>query len=102
MKSWSEFGMEASKLGKNLDKLMFVFPEIHHHAVLQVQLCRTLRVPNDGKSHAAPTGFEAFPMMTTGKEDVQHQLPLYPSDALWLNFVSSSGFRFAVRVDFDQ
>ena len=102
MRAWSELSAEVPTLGKTVDKLTFVFPAIHHHAVLQVQLCRTLRVPNDGQSHAAPTGFEAFPMMTTGKEDVQHQLPLYPSDALWLNFVSSSGFPFAVRVDFDQ
>lgn len=102
MRAWSELSAEVPTPGKTVDKLTFVFPAIHHHAVLQVQLCRTLRVPNDGKNHAAPTGFEAFPMMTTGMEDVQHQLPLYPSDALWLNFVSSSGFPFAVRVDFDQ
>ena len=102
MRAWSELSAEVPMPGKTVDKLTFNFPAVHHHAVLQVQLCRTLRVPNDGQSHAAPTGFEAFPMMTVGKETVQYQLPLYPSDALWLNFVSSSGFPFAVRVEYDN
>ena len=85
------------------NKIVFSFPEIHYHAVLEVELMRTFRVPNDNKVHPSPTGFEAFtlPKASPMNEKTRIELPLYRSDALWLKFTNKMGFPFAIQIDYD-
>ena len=85
------------------NKIVFAFPEIHYHAVLEVDLMRTFRVPNDGKVHPSPTGFEAFTLASATKvnDKTRIELPLYRSDALWLKLTNKMGFPFAIQIDYD-
>ena len=91
------------------DRLIFSFPEVHPDAVLTVDFQRTLRIPDDDKTYPLPPGLGCFPVhhvddhaakvpenwMTHGGV----MLPLYQSEALWINFSSlDKGYPFAVKV----
>ena len=88
------------------DALEFRFPEVHKDAVLRIELQRTLRIPDDGKTYSLPPGLGRFPLRhvddfaervpSTWLKRGGAMLPMYQSEALWLNF--SSEYPFAVKV----
>jgi hypothetical protein len=89
------------------DVLSFSFPEVHKDAVLNVEFQRTLRIPDDGRNYPLPAGLGRFPLRHVDDfQDVparwrQHggvMLPMYQSEAMWLNFSSPGGYPFALRV----
>jgi hypothetical protein len=81
------------------DSLIFSFSEIHPEARLSIEFQRTLRIPDDGKDYPLPPGLGRFPMKHVDDfaEKVpslwlEHggvMLPMYQSEALWLNFNSA-------------
>jgi hypothetical protein len=81
---------------KHADKMTFDFSEIHPAAKFHVTFQRTLRIPDNDKEYPLPPGLGAFPMVHT--EDYKARipakwlerqgvmLPMYQSEALWINF----------------
>lgn len=88
------------------DGLVFSFPEVHKEARLEVGFQRTLRIPDDDKSYPLPPGLGRFPLRhvddygegvpDTWLERGGVMLPMYQSEALWVNF--SGHYPFAVKV----
>jgi hypothetical protein len=88
------------------DGLVFRFPEVHEDAVLRVGFQRTLRIPDDGRDYALPPGLGNFPMRhvddfakSVPDPWLRHgglMLPMYQSEALWLDF--NSPYPFAVKI----
>ena len=73
---------------------------------LRIEFQRTLRIPDDGRDYFLPPGLGRFPLRhiddhgdrvpATWIERGGVMIPLYQSEALWLNFHSS--YPFAVKV----
>jgi hypothetical protein len=90
------------------DRLVFRFPEVHRDAVLHIEFQRTLRIPDDARDYPLPPGLGRFPLRHVDDfaERVSAQwlrsggvmLPMYQSEAMWLNFTSPNGYPFAVKV----
>lgn len=96
------------------DSLIFSFPEVHPKARLTIDFQRTLRIPDDGKDYPLPPGLGQFPMKHVDDYAekvpslwIKHggvMLPMYQSEALWLNFHSEhlwdhgSSYPFAIKV----
>jgi len=88
------------------DHLVFRFPDVHRDAVLRIGFQRTLRIPDDDRDYPLPPGLGGFPLRHVDDfaTDVpapwiEHggvMLPMYQSEALWLNF--RADYPFAVRV----
>ena len=90
------------------DELVFSFPEIHKDAVLRVGFQRTLRIPDDGKTHYLPPGLGRFPLKHV--DDYTYNvpqswslhggvmMPMYQSEAMWLCFNSPGEYPFALKV----
>jgi hypothetical protein len=90
------------------DRLRFSFPEVHRSAVLSVDFQRTLRIPDDNRDYPLPPGLEKFPMAHV--EDHASKLPpdwvrrggvllpMYQSEALWINFSATFDYPFAVKI----
>ena len=78
------------------DHLLFRFPDVHSDAALSIDLQRTLRIPDDDKDYPLPPGLGSFPLRHVDdfaervpEEWIEHggvMLPMYQSEALWLNF----------------
>lgn len=96
------------------NQLDFSFPEVHPQARLSITFQRTLRIPDDGKTYPLPPGLGKFPIRhvddftsTVPPHWVEHggvMLPMYQSEAMWLNFHSrhivyhQGSYPFAVKV----
>jgi len=90
------------------DRLIFSFPEVHREAILEIDFQRTLRIPDDGSDYPLPPGLGSFPLRHVDDfaerapgRWLQHggvMLPMYQSEAMWLNFTSPAGYPFAVKV----
>jgi hypothetical protein len=90
------------------DVLVFSFPEVHREAVLRVEFQRTLRLPDDGRPYPLPPGLGRFPVRHVDDHadrvpDAWRRhggvmLPLYQSEAMWLNLGSPHGYPFALKV----
>jgi hypothetical protein len=93
--------------------LVFSFPDVHENAVLEVDFERTLRIPDDGKDYPLPPGLERFPLRHVDdfarrvpESWLRHGgvlLPMYQSEALWLNFSPHyegdwSAYPFAIKI----
>ncbi len=73
---------------------------------LQIEFQRTLRIPDDGKIYPLPAGFGRFPLRHVDdyKDTVPALwterggvlMPMYQSEALWINF--RTDYPFAVKV----
>ena len=82
------------------------FPEVHRDAICRVTFQRTLRVPDDGKEYPLPAGLGSFPLFSVDDYDVppdwkEHGgvfLPMYQSEAMWLNFDAVSEYPFALKI----
>lgn len=100
------------------DALHFSFPDVHPRAELRVDFQRTLRIPDDGTDHRLPPGLGRFPVRHVDDHAGRVprrwldrggvMLPMYRSEAMWLNFGSGAGgfyghgrhggYPFAVKV----
>jgi hypothetical protein len=90
------------------DVLAFSFPDVHPDARVEIELQRTLRIPDDGRDYPLPPGLGRFPLRHVDDfaarvpaEWSRHggvMLPMYQAEALWLSFRSPTGFPFAVKV----
>ena len=92
------------------DRLTFRFPEVHDSAVLSVEFQRTLRIPDDGTTYSLPPGLGRFPIRHVDDSPArvppkwtEHggvMLPMYQSEAMWVNFFGShfADYPFAVKI----
>jgi len=96
------------------DGLVFSFPQVHPGARFTIDFQRTLRIPDDGRDYPLPPGLGRFPLRHVDDfgEEVpalwrRHggvMLPMYQSEAMWLNFGSASveghwvPYPFAVKI----
>jgi hypothetical protein len=81
---------------------------VHADARLEVELQRTLRIPDDGRNYPLPPGLGRFPLRHVDdfaarlpEEWVRHGgvvLPMYQAEALWIRFSAPAGYPFAVKV----
>lgn len=88
------------------DQLVFRFADVHADARLTIEFQRTLRIPDDDRTYPLPPGLGRFPIrhvddfaVNVPERWIEHggvMLPMYQSEALWVNFHSS--YPFAVRV----
>lgn len=88
------------------DHLVFQFPEVHPEAELRIDFQRTLRIPDNDKDYPLPPGLGSFPLRHVDdfanrvpSAWIQHggvMLPMYQSEALWVNF--GGHYPFAVKV----
>ena len=88
------------------DQLVFRFADVHADARLTIEFQRTLRIPDDDRTYPLPPGLGRFPIRHVDdfakhvpEPWIEHggvMLPMYQSEALWVNFHSS--YPFAVRV----
>ncbi|KPJ89428.1 MAG: hypothetical protein AMS18_12450 [Gemmatimonas sp. SG8_17] len=88
------------------DQLHIRFPELHPQARMSIDFQRTLRIPDDGKDYPLPAGLGRFPLRHVDDfgPDVPERwlehggvmLPMYQSEALWINF--AGGYPFAVKI----
>ncbi len=88
------------------DRLIFRFPEVHGDAQLAIDFQRTLRIPDDDSEYPLPAGLGRFPLRhvddfaeRVSELWIEHggvMLPMYQSEALWINL--SGSYPFAVKV----
>jgi len=88
------------------DRLSVRFPEIHPDAVCHIEFQRTLRIPDDNRTHQLPPGLGCFPLAHVDDHAARlpeswHKrggvfLPMHQSEALWIRFTSS--YPFAVKI----
>jgi hypothetical protein len=88
------------------DQLVFRFPEVHRDAVLRIGFQRTLRIPDDDRDYPLPPGLGLFPLRHVDDfashvpdQWIEHggvMLPMFQSEALWVNFHGE--YPFAVKV----
>ena len=88
--------------------LVIRFPEVHPHAMARISFQRTLRIPDDGNDYPLPPGMGKFPLHHV--EDFEAKLPevwaprggvflpMYQSEALWLNFDSPRDYPIALQI----
>ncbi len=96
------------------DRLVFTFPESHPEARLSIEFQRTLRIPDDNTSYPLPPGLGVFPLKhvddcaaNVPAKWLQRggvMMPMFQSEALWLNFRAThiqrrrSAWPFAIKV----
>jgi hypothetical protein len=78
------------------DALKVAFPDIDESQSLHISFQRTLRIPNDGQIYPLPPGLGNFPLRhieDVALGDLEHRkdrggviMPMFQTDALWLNF----------------
>ena len=94
--------------------MVFSFPGVHPQAQLTVTFQRTLRIPDDDRSYPLPPGLGAFPLKHVDdyadrvpSQWIEHggvMLPMYQSEALWVNFKSQyidehgTSYPFAIKI----
>ncbi len=90
------------------DTLRFSFPEVHPQARFDLDFQRTLRIPDDGVDYPLPPGLGRFPLRhvddfadrlpAAWREHGGVMLPMFQSEAMWLNFTSPDDYPFLVKV----
>lgn len=96
------------------NQLRFSFPDVHPDAELTIEFQRTLRIPDDGNDYPLPPGLGNFPVQhvddhagAVPSKWLQHggvMLPMFQSEAMWLNFDSAwvaghdVAYPFAIQV----
>lgn len=78
------------------DQLIVRFPDVHEDAELRIDFQRTLRIPDDDRDYPLPAGLGRFPLRHVDdfaervpERWLEHGgvvLPMYQSEALWINF----------------
>ena len=90
------------------DSLIFSFPEVHTDAHMRIDFNRTLRIPDDDKTHFLPPGLGSFPLKHVDdyadkvpakwKEHGGVMMPMFQSEALWMNFHANDGYPFLLKI----
>lgn len=96
------------------ESLVFSFPEVHPSAKLTITFQRTLRIPDDDKDYPLPPGLGTFPLRHVDDFAarvpsfwIEHggvMLPMYQSEAMWLNFhpkydeERQASYPFAIKI----
>ena len=90
------------------DRLVFRFAHIHIRAECSIQFQRTLRIPNDDQNYPLPPGLGNFPLRhlddyasKLGKRLQERGgviMPMYQSEALWINFDPRHCYPFAIKI----
>jgi hypothetical protein len=90
------------------DKLVIRFPHIENEVGFEIDFQRTLRIPDDDRHHNLPPGMGRFPLRHIEDFDLEtseHRkgrggliMPMFQTDALWLNFSSISQSRMNLPV----
>ena len=96
------------------DGLLFSFPEVHPGARLRIEFQRTLRIPDDDRTHFLPPGLGEFPLRHVDdfaaripEQWLEHggvMLPMYQAEAMWLWFHPEdvrerfTSYPFAIKV----
>ena len=95
------------------DSIKFRFPDVSSDAEFSLHFQRTLRIPDDNKTYPLPPGLGQFPTKHVDdfKDKVDPKwverggimLPMYQSEALWINFTPSyvagrGNYPFAIKV----
>jgi hypothetical protein len=98
--------MEVSMIELRNDRLTVRVPEVHDAAVMRIDFQRTLRIPDDDRTYPLPAGLGRFPLRHVDdhvgrapERWVEHggvMLPMYQSEALWINF--DGHYPFAVKI----
>ncbi|MDH3498205.1 MAG: hypothetical protein OER21_15715 [Gemmatimonadota bacterium] len=88
------------------DQLIVRFPDVHADAELRIDFQRTLRIPDDDREYPLPAGLGRFPLRHVDDfaervpaRWLEHGgvlLPMYQSEALWINF--DGGYPCAVKI----
>lgn len=88
------------------DALEIRAPEVHERARFTINFQRTLRIPDDGSNYPLPPGLGRFPLRHVDdfadrlpeewKRRGGVMLPMYQSEAMWLDFNGS--YPFALKV----
>jgi len=98
----------------NGDDLQFTFKNVHENAKLTIEFLRTLRIPDDGKTHFLPPGLGRFPIVHVDDYEknvpakwIEHGgviIPMYQSEAMWIYFNGyhepgrASAYPFAIKI----
>ncbi len=90
------------------NRLRFSFPEVHPQARFDLEFQRTLRIPDDGNDYPLPPGLGRFPLRHVDdfadripapwREHGGVMLPMFQSEAMWINFDSPVGYPFLVKI----
>src|SRR2546423_957498 len=95
------------------NSLVVSFPEISFQPALSIDFQRTLRIPDDGKNYPLPPGLGKFPLRHIDDHASRVPgnwlkrggvlLPMWQTEALWLNFSSRhisnrASYPFAIKV----
>lgn len=88
------------------DRLTIRFPEIHPDAVCHIDFQRTLRIPDDNRTHSLPPGLGRFPLAHVDDHSAKLPaawqkrggvfLPMHETEAMWIKF--SGNYPFAVKI----
>jgi hypothetical protein len=88
------------------NELQIRFRDVHPRAEMSIDFQRTLRIPDDGKDYPLPAGLGRFPLRhvddftsNVPQRWIEHggvMLPMYQSEALWIDF--SGHYPFALKV----
>jgi hypothetical protein len=88
------------------DRLTIRFPEVHADAACTIEFQRTLRIPDDNRTHRLPPGLGRFPLAHVDDHTARlpaswHKrggvfLPMHQSEALWIRF--HSRYPFGVKI----
>ena len=108
-----EIQLEDDMVELDGNKLIFRFPDVHPNAVCELEFQRTLRIPDDNQAYPLPPGLGRFALEHVEDHAAKHPptwqqhggilLPMYQSEALWINFNSrpvgtSEPYPFAVKI----
>lgn len=96
------------------DRLVFSFPDVHPQAKLNIDFQRTLRIPDDEQTYPLPPSLGTFPLrhvddhaQNVPRDWLQRggvMLPMYQSEAMWLQFYSAmidqhwAAYPFAIKI----
>lgn len=88
------------------NRLTIRFPEVHKDATCTIEFQRTLRIPDDNRTHKLPPGLGAFPLKHVDDHADKlpaawHKrggvfLPMHDTEAMWIKF--NSRYPFAVKI----
>jgi hypothetical protein len=108
-----EVQLEDDMVELDGNKLIFRFPDVHPNAVCELEFQRTLRIPDDNQAYPLPPGLGRFALEhvedhaphlpPTWQQHGGILLPMYQSEALWINFDSqhigaNEPYPFAVKI----
>ena len=75
------------------NSLVFAIPEVHPDVDLCLNFQRTFRIP-ETETYNLPPGMGKYPIHILGSNELL--IPMYQSDALWIN-VQRSSYPFAIK-----